>query len=201
MSDTLFSGLGKTVEAVQADRAESDKKNTLEQAKRWALVVGAQVSHFLPPASDMETSPWRGGGGDMTPTNGSGIPTGAADSGSGEAAKNGDSRMILRVDAGDLGEVALLVDRRDGVMRVTIGVQGSAAQAAVEVERGALLQALQNVGIVVGSVNIARGANFGTVLAPPRNSKLDGTLDHSESAPTQSESERRRLSRKLNLIG
>jgi flagellar hook-length control protein FliK len=201
VSDTLFNGLGKTVEAVQADRAESDKKNTLEQAKRWALVVGAQVSHFSPPASDMETSAWRASGGDMTPTNVSGIPAGAAESGSGEAAKNDDSRMILRVDAGDLGEVALLVDRRDGVMRVTIGVQGSAAEAAVEVERGALLQALQNVGIAVGSVNIARGANFGTVLAPPRNSKPDGTPDNSESATTQSESERRRLSRKLNLIG
>ncbi len=201
MSDTLFNGLGKTVEAVQADRAESDKKNTLEQAKRWALVVGAQVSHFLPPASDMETSAWRGSGGDMTPTNVTSIPTGAAESASGEAAKNDDSRMILRVDAGDLGEVALLVDRRDGAMRVTIGVQGSAAEAAVEVERGALLQALQNVGIAVGSVNIVRGASFGTVLAPPGNSKPDGTRDNSEGATTRSESERRRLSRKLNLIG
>jgi hypothetical protein len=201
MTDTLFNGLGKTVEAVQADRAEADKKNTLEQAKRWALVVGTQVSHLLPLASEMETSAWRGFAGYMTPAKAPGIRTGATDRGAGEGPKNDDGRMILRVDAGDLGEVALLVDRRDGAMRVTIGVQGSAAEAAVEVERGALLQALQNVGISVSSVNIVRGANFGTVLAPPRNSKPDGTSDKSESATTQSESERRRLPRKLNLIG
>ena len=202
MSDALFNGLGKGLDASNVDRSETERKNTLEQAKRWALAVSEQLSYLAPVQSEMETSDWRPGAGDMTPAqmpaSAAGTAAGAAD----EAAKSDENRVIVRVDAGDLGEVALLVDRKEGAMRVTIGVQGSAAEAAVQIERAALMQSLQSAGIHVDSVNVVRGSNFGTVLAPlPRNSATTDVRENSEATATDSAAERRRLARKLNLIG
>lgn len=198
MSEALFNGLSKGLEATLPERSETEKKNTLEQAKRWALLVSAPLSHPLPIQNAMETSDWRAGAGDMTPPS----TAGAGSHGISADAKNShENRLIVRVDAGDLGEVALLVDRTDGAMRVTIGVQGAHAEAAVEVERSALTQALQNAGISVDSVNVVRGSSFGTVLAPPRTSTSTRSRENSESTASDNEAERRRLSRKLNLIG
>jgi flagellar hook-length control protein FliK len=202
MSDALFNGLGKGLDASTLDRSETERKNTLEQAKRWALALGAQLSYTAPAQTDMETSDWREGAGDMTPAQTPAMTGGAPVGDAGEAANTDEKRMIVRVDAGDLGQVALLVDREKGAMRVTIGVQGSAAEAAVQVERAALIQSLQSAGIHVDSVNVVRGAGFGTVLAPPpRNSAATEARESSEGTVTDSEAERRRLARKLNLIG
>jgi flagellar hook-length control protein FliK len=202
MSDALFNGLGNGLDASTLDRSETERKNTLEQAKRWALALGEQLSYTAPPQTDMETSDWRTGAGDMTPAQTPAAAGGALVGDAGEAANTDEKRMIVRVDAGDLGQVALLVDREKGAMRVTIGVQGSAAEAAVQVERAALIQSLQNAGIHVDSVNVVRGAGFGTVLAPPpRNSAPTEARESSEGTVTDSEAERRRLARKLNLIG
>ena len=201
MSDALFNGLGKGLDASTPDRSETERKNTLEQAKRWALALGEQLAYTAPLQSEMETSDWRVGAGDMTPAQTPATTSGAAVGDAGEAANADEKRMIVRVDGGDLGEVALLVDREKGAMRVTIGVQGSAAEAALQVERAALIQSLQNAGIHVDSVNVVRGAGFGTVLAPPRNSAATDARESSEGTVTDSQAERRRLARKLNLIG
>jgi flagellar hook-length control protein FliK len=201
MSDALFNGLGKGLDSASLDRDEVERKNTLEQAKRWALAVGEQLSHLVPLPSEMETSDWRTGAGDMTPAQTAGStstgPVGTAN----QTAKNDESRMIVRVDAGDLGEVALLVDRQGGAMRVTIGVQGAAAEAAIQVERAALMQTLQSAGIHVDSVNVVRGSNFGTVLAPRHNTASADAREGAEGTAADDEANRRRQARKLNLIG
>jgi hypothetical protein len=197
MSDALFNGLGKGIDAQILDRAESERKNTLEQTKRWALAVGEQLSHLPPTRKEMETSDWRAGAGDMTPTQ-----VGTSASTPQESANDDESRLIVRVDAGDLGEVALLVDRQKGALRVTVGVQGAAAQAAVEVERAALMQSLKNAGISVESVDVVRTSSVGTVLAPrPGESASNQSPDNSEHTVADNEANRRRLARKLNLIG
>jgi hypothetical protein len=202
MSDALFNGLGKGLDAASVDRSESERKNTLEQAKRFALAVSEQLSYLAPLQSEMETSDWRPGAGDMTPAQMPATVAGTAAGAADEAPKNDENRMIVRVDAGDLGEVALLVDRKEGAMRVTIGVQGPAAEAAVQIERAALMQSLQSAGIHVDSVNVVRASTFGTVLAPPpRNSATTDVRENSEGTATDSAAERRRLARKLNLIG
>jgi diacylglycerol kinase family enzyme len=202
MSDALFNGLGKGIDAQILDRAESERKNTLEQAKRWALAVGEQLSHLPPAPKEMETSDWRAGAGDMTPAQAKTSASTASASTAQESANDDESRLIVRVDAGDLGEVALLVDRQNGALRVTVGVQGAAAQAAVEVERAALTQSLQNAGISVESVTVVRTSSFGTVLAPPPDKNASSqTPDDSERTVADNEANRRRLARKLNLIG
>jgi hypothetical protein len=63
------------------------------------------------------------------------------------------------------------------------------------------MQALQSRGITVDSVNIVRANNFGTVLAPTRSNATQRAREATEAESKDDESARRRLARKLNLIG
>ena len=207
MSD-ISTGPGGGLTAHAHDRAD-DEKTTLDQAQRWASLLGAQlaasaVKTITVPVSDT-TSAWHSGAGDLTPGNGAqasntGARSGAAE-GTGGSADSGENRMIVRVDGGDLGEVALLVDRKEGAIRVTISAADAGAEAALGLERAGLLAALQSQGIIVDSVNVVRANNFGTVLAPIRSNAAPRTREAAQAESKDDEHARRRLARKLNLIG
>ncbi len=210
MSDGFATVLGAGAASRAHERAD-DEKTTLEQAERWASLVGAQLSALAPPAlpssESEEAGAWHPGAGDLTPATGnrlteSGATNGPAAAGE-EASDTNENRMIVRVDGGDLGEVALLVDRKAGAIRVTISAADAGAQAALGLERAGLMRALQSHGITVDSVNVVRANNFGTVLAPIRSSATQRTRDApaTEAESTDDEQTRRRLARKLNLIG
>lgn len=205
MSDAMTNGLGSGA-VVRAHERADDEKTTLEQAERWATLVGAQLSTLAPKAITPEpTSGWHPGVGDMTPATGSsltqaGAANGPVAAGSAEG-DDSENRMIVRVDGGDLGEVALVVDRKEGAIRVTISAADAGAEAALGLERVALTRALESHGISVDSVNVVRANNFGTALAPIRSSATQRTREATESEPTDEEHARRRAARKLNLIG
>jgi len=212
MSDGFKTGLGAGAASRAHDRAE-DEKTTLEQAERWATLVGARLSALAPQliaqSQPAEAGAWHPGAGDLTPATGNRLTESAAASGplgiGGEAADADENRMIVRVDGGDLGEIALLVDRRAGAIRVTISAADAGAEAALGAERAALTRALASQGIAVDSVNVVRANNFGTVLAPTRPSAMQRTRE-TQASVTDAESKddpqtRRRLARKLNLIG
>ena len=207
MSD-ISTGLSGGLAPHGHDRAD-DEKTTLDQAQRWASLLGAQlaataVKTLTPPVSDT-TSAWHSGAGDLTLATGSRLTESGAASGPGAgadaAADAGENRMIVRVDGGDLGEVALLVDRKAGAIRVTISAADAGAEAALGLERAGLMRALQSHGIAVDSVNVVRANNFGTVLAPIRSSATQRTREATEADSNDDEQARRRLARKLNLIG
>jgi Flagellar hook-length control protein FliK len=205
MSDGISTGLANAAAARSHERAD-DEKTTLDQAERWATLLGAQLSSVQPKTPSREpTSAWHSSAGDMTPSNGtSGVSSGAtvgASADSAEAADASENRMIVRVDGGDLGEVSLVVDRKEGAIRVTISAADAGAEAALGLEREGLLQALQNRGITVDSVNVVRANNFGTVLAPHRSNATQRTREATEAESKDDEQARRRLARKLNLIG
>jgi len=206
MSDGFATGLGAGAAPRAHERAD-DEKTTLEQAERWATLVGAQLSSFRPvPTVKEEAGAWHRGAGDLTPATGSQLTeSGAAKGPASVGEENPDpneNRMIVRVDGGDLGEVALLVDRKAGAIRVTISAADAGAEAALGLERAGLMRALQNHGITVDSVNVVRANNFGTVLAPTRSSATQRTQASAAEADAQhDEQTRRRLARKLNLIG
>jgi hypothetical protein len=63
------------------------------------------------------------------------------------------------------------------------------------------MQALQDRGITVDSVNVVRVSNFGTVLAPTRSNATQRSREATEAESKDDEQARRRLARKLNLIG
>jgi len=210
MSDGFATGLGAGAAPRAHERAD-DEKTTLEQAERWATLVGAQLSALAPPAitrsAPEEPGGWHPGAGDLTPATGSNLTESGAASGPAKAADAGpddhENRLIVRVDGGDLGEVALLVDRKAGAIRVTISAADAGAEAALGSERASLMRALQSHGIAVDSVNVVRANNFGTVLAPTRSSAMQRTREApaSEAESKDDEQTRRRLARKLNLIG
>jgi flagellar hook-length control protein FliK len=204
MSD-ISTGLANGAGSLGHERAD-DEKTTLAQAERWATLLGAQLSSMQPKTLASEpTSAWHSGAGDMTPSNATGgVSPGAsaaAPTGTAEAADASENRMIVRVDGGDLGEVALVVDRKEGAIRVTISAADAGAEAALGLERAGLMQALQNRGITVDSVNVVRANNFGTVLAPQRSNAMQRAREASEAQSKDDEHARRRLARKLNLIG
>lgn len=210
MSDGFATGLGAGAKLSGHERAD-DEKTTLEQAERWATLVGAQLSALALNVSRARVEPeagaWHSGAGDLTPGTGGGLTESVAASGpvggSSPVSDANENRMIVRVDGGDLGEVALVVDRNAGAIRVTISAADAGAEAALGLERASLTRALQNHGITVDSVNVVRANNFGTVLAPPRSSALQRTRETpaSEAESKDDEQTRRRLARKLNLIG
>ena len=204
MSD-ISTGLANGAGSLGHERAD-DEKTTLAQAERWATLLGAQLSSMQPKTLASEpTSAWHSGAGDMTPSNAtSGATSGAtvgASADSAEAADASENRMIVRVDGGELGEVALVVDRKEGAIRVTISAADAGAEAALGLERAGLMQALQNRGITVDSVNIVRANNFGTALAPQRSNAMQRSREATEAESKDDEHARRRLARKLNLIG
>ncbi|MEI9936946.1 MAG: flagellar hook-length control protein FliK [Pseudomonadota bacterium] len=205
MSDGFATGLGTGAAPFAHERAD-DEKTTLEQAERWATLVGAQLSTLAPKVrAPEEAGAWHPGAGDLTPATGnrlteSGATNGPAAAGE-EASDTNENRMIVRVDGGDLGEVALLVDRKAGAIRVTISAADAGAEAALGLERASLMRALQSHGITVDSVNVVRSNNFGTVLAPIRSSATQRTPEANEAEAKDDEQTRRRLARKLNLIG
>ena len=182
MSD-ISTGLANGAGARSHERAD-DEKTTLDQAERWATLLGAQLSSIQPKTLASEpTSAWHSSAGDMTPSNATaGVASGAsagASTGTAEVADASENRMIVRVDGGDLGEVALVVDRKAGAIRVTISAADAGAEAALGLERAGLMQALQNRGITVDSVNVVRANNFGTVLAPQRSNATQRTREAS----------------------
>ena len=212
MNDGMSSGLGAGAAADVHERAHQradDEKTTLEQAERWATLVGAQLSAITPKTltqSNSETpSGWHPGVGDLTPATGSSLTESNAANGpvaaGSQSADPSENRMIVRVDGGDLGEIALVVDRKEGAIRVTISAADAGAEAALGLERAALTRALESHGITVDSVNVVRANNFGTALAPVRSSATQRTREATESESKDDEHTRRRLARKLNLIG
>ena len=206
MSDQFSTGSGKGVGSTGHERAD-DEKLTREQAARWASFVSAQVAaaRALPKPSVKEpTNERRADAGDLTPGGANGLPvqgaaTGAL-SGTGEGSSSDENRMVVRVDGGDLGEVALTVDRKEGAVRVTISAADAAAEAVLGMERAGLMQALQSHGITVDSVNVVRAGNLGTVPAQ-RSSATQRARESAEADSTDGDRERRKQSRKLNIIG
>jgi hypothetical protein len=206
MSDGFATGFGAGAGARAHERAD-DEKTTLQQAERWATLVGAQLSALaLKLDVEPEAGAWHSGAGDLTPA-GLGLSSepgatpvaGVGREGASDAQEN---RMVVRVDGGDLGEVALVLDRNAGAIRVTISAADAGAEAALGLERAALVRALEGHGISVESVSVVRADNFGTVLAPPRPSaQRTREVPVSGADSKDDEQTRRRLARKLNLIG
>jgi hypothetical protein len=207
MSDGFATGLGAGAGPRAPERAD-DEKTTLEQAERWATLGGVQLSQLaLPTSAPEEAGAWHPGAGDLTPATDGRLTESGASSGSANvadgAADSDENRMIVRVDGGDLGEVALVVDRKAGAIRVTISAADAGAEAALGLERAGLMRALESHGIAVDSVNVVRANNFGTVLAPTGSSAMQRTREAPDTGaePKDDEHTRRRLARKLNLIG
>jgi hypothetical protein len=200
VSDGLAAGFKRALGPDATERTDAETRAERDQIERWASAVGAEIGRFLLPAAEVEPPRgWRAGAGDLTPQAGAGVFGVHSPNAPTDGVARQENRLILRVDAGDLGDLALVVDQNAAGIHVTIGVGDARAEAAIGSERMTLVRALENSGISVQSVSVARLSTFGTVLARSRTS-ASHPLQSSGSAEGD-EQEQRRLARKLNVIG
>lgn len=193
------------------DQAEEERART-EQCEQWAHLLAQSVVTQIPVnwASEAPSpTAWRTSDSALTPEataprvgEGKTAAANAKASGASETAGSGGdgARLALSVDAGELGELSLVVDRTKLGIRVTIGVADAAALNAVGPERAALERALAATGLSIDSVRVVAQNSGGTVLAPSQRARTSDPAQRGEQN-SQPENSRRRNARKLNLIG
>ncbi|MBN1612376.1 MAG: flagellar hook-length control protein FliK [Polyangiaceae bacterium] len=160
--------------------SEDDMRRRCHQAEveRWSAMLCDMVagrSASVPFSMDVPGSPdtWRRGVGQMTPVRpgfgqpGIGQPCDASGDAAGADRVNEPGRVQMRVDSEQLGEVAIVVERREGGVRVVIGSADAKALALFGAERETLMQALATVGLAVETVRVVQLQPIGTVLAQP----------------------------------
>lgn len=169
-----------------------------QEVEKWAHALATSVASALPAAAEGETqvgtpAHWRPSDGELTP--GAGTVAGAAAAPSEDA--DPQSPVRLSVNAGDLGEVDIVVDRSAQGVRVIIGLADPNADTALIPELSALQRALEASGIRVASVRTVAQSRVGTVLAQSKFRVAKG------DPPVEDEKHesRRRSSKRLNLIG
>ena len=211
MSVNTSSRLGVYIEP-RREQSEEERART-EQSEQWAHLLAHSVVKQIPlnwasePASP---NAWRTSDSALTlepplQRGGEGKSAGAAStqtSGAGETGGSGGdgARLALSVDAGELGQLSLVVDRTKLGIRVTIGVADAAALNAVGPERAALERALAATGLSIESVRVVAQNTGGTVLAPVQRARSSDATQRGEHK-SEPENSRKRNARKLNLIG
>ncbi|MCC6903432.1 MAG: hypothetical protein IT377_30960 [Polyangiaceae bacterium] len=189
--------LGLDLSTPASDELGAERRRR-QEAEKWAHTLAASVASAWPDATECpaETGTpvhWRPSDGELTP--GAGPLARAAGAPSEDA--NSESPVRVSVNAGDLGEVDIVVDRSAQGVRVIIGLADPNADTAMIPELSALQRALEASGIRVASVRAVAQSRVGTVLA---QSKFRVAKGHEPLADGEHES-RRRSSKRLNLIG
>lgn len=138
-----------------------------EAAEKWAVLLSQQVAHTLNGFS-VAPEPWHGGAGRLTQgtaalqntVSHTGTPSRVGGKEDGL-----QSSLSLRVDAGELGEIELFVERTSPGMKVQIGVDGVETERMMLGQRAALERALSALGLRVQGVTVVRTERVGTSLA------------------------------------
>jgi flagellar hook-length control protein FliK len=193
-----LTGAGRTIERDEPRERAGEAAAALwlslsqraESVQRLPLELQANSQNETPSA-------WRGSAGDLTPAKA------AAPS---QDVKVADSpaaeRLTLRVDGGELGEVEVTLDRKDGALNVVIGLEKGHLVSSVLPDARALRQALEGAGLNVHNLSVVPTSEVGTVLAQrrlsPSGQKPAANPNGSETHP---ESTQRHTRKRLTLIG
>jgi hypothetical protein len=174
--------------------------------EKWAAMLAAGAAQAQPRLTSLGHAPdgWRGTVAAMTPAsdNGHGADSAAEARGplAHEAIATGaaseDGKLQVRVNIGELGELALVVERLADGVKVQISAQDSHVLEMLSLEQDALAAALSDVGHSVTSLSFVKMDRFGIKLAPiPRRPQRAGKNAEDEPALTN------RKSRRVNVIG
>jgi hypothetical protein len=120
----------------------------------------------------------------------------------GSAQPQDQRSLALRVDAGELGTISIVVQRGADGMQLVLAVDNPAAEAAACLERHALQESLRAAGVHVNQVSIVRTGPAGIVLADnPAGMRFVKTTTL-ESEPAQNDFRNvRRGFRRLDTTG
>jgi len=194
MQRTRAAGLEKS------ERSAATDNFSQKDLERWAsAVAGCLVQPVAPtaPSGLLGGTPeaWRPSVGALTPgSSDAAIPpdlageTAANTAGDGKVRPDGpgSDRLQVRLDAGHLGEIAVVVEKDQGGVRLLITAKNAQAVRAISAERQALQQALQSTGQPVQSLCVVQMDVPGTDLAelrssPGRSARADSDEDLSKS--------------------
>ncbi|HEY3497527.1 MAG TPA: hypothetical protein VGK73_22675 [Polyangiaceae bacterium] len=142
------------------ERTPAPAEPQVDDPSRWAIALAQAVPGVLSQRFGIapeSSESWQGGVGSLTQPE-------AAQTGE-SAPSSGPKGLMIRMDAGDLGEVKCWLERGEHGMRVVLGVDGRNALAAAGAERAALEASLKTAGLPVQSVKVVPLAELGTVLA------------------------------------
>ncbi len=191
------------------DSASSARRKS--DVEKWAALLAASAMQAQSAVTTLGHVPegWRGDVEGMTPVEGNdarATATGQSQSVQGppfdgaETSADGE-RVQVRVSIGELGELALVLERSTEGVKVQISAQDRGILAMMASEQDALTAALSGVGHCITSLSFVPMDRVGIKLAQPRvasqSTRLPGDTSHAANQTAQA----RRKSRGLNVIG
>lgn len=195
-------GLGGATRALERDEQPRQRAGEAAAELWLALSQRAVSAQHLPlelPASGQSETPsaWRASAGDLTPGAAAAIDTDGA-----PAEPAAAERLTLRVDGGELGELSIVLDRKQGGLSVVIGLENERFLSSVLPDARALRMALEGAGLNVHSLSVVPTSEVGTVLAQRRLSP-PGPKQAAEQtgSPQDPEPAQKRQHKRLTLIG
>ncbi|HKQ68705.1 MAG TPA: hypothetical protein VJT73_05165 [Polyangiaceae bacterium] len=159
----------------------------------------SQLTAGMPAVRARTAESWRLDGGPLTGPMGDAVgragTTGVA---GGDRANEG--RLITEIDAGDLGQIRVVVERSGEGVRVMLATDNPVTAASAELQRSALEQSLRASGFGFASVTVAHG--LGTVIAQSPIQPRTGASNAADpGSPPGKTSGQARRQKRLNLTG
>jgi ribosomal protein L18 len=207
------SGLRETLLRAHSYDGEDATASAKRKAdvEKWAALLATAATQAQSTTASVGLAPdgWRGDVEAMTPTaleHGSSATTAETRTAAGPAAAmNGteseDNRVQVRVTIGELGEVALVVERSADGVRVQISAQDNRVLEMMSREQEALTSALAGVGQSITSLAFVAMDRVGINFAQPRSASLSDKTPRESKSTTQQAAHEKRKSRRVDVIG
>lgn len=190
------------------DSAASSKRKA--DVEKWALLLAAGAAQAQSTAPTLGHVPdgWRGNVEEMTPANGgeghcgtSGPVRDTRRTNSTTATSDADAgRLQVRVNIGELGELALVLEHSSEGVKIQISAQDRRILEMMALEQDALAAALSGIGDSIASLSFVPMHRIGTKLAQPRVTSQPSKPKRDDDDSSQQAGGKRK-SRGLNVIG
>ncbi len=209
-------GLPHTKLALSVCDSESDRATTSKlELEKWAALIASTVApmpHVPPivPAIRAMPEAWRTDVEALTPdagqSDGTLLARETAELSARAGSTSGDeselNRVQVRLNAGELGELSLVVERSVSGLRIQIGAENGGVLSSLVRNSDAMAQALSNIGQPVTSLTFITMDGVGINLAPSR--MVPGNkarTDETKSSDDPSRAHARRKGRRINVLG
>jgi archaellum component FlaG (FlaF/FlaG flagellin family) len=192
-------------------------KPTISQAdlEKWAELMALNVTQIQPPPPAIPVAAatpeaWRTDVEALTPdggrSDGNLLANGTIGQLAGSTASSSDeseqNRVQVRVNAGDLGELSLVVERSKSGLHVRIGAEDSSVLAAMSQNSESVTRALAGIGQPITSLTFVSMDGVGINLAPSQVAMSNRARSSAAKSKDDKQVEdKRRKNRRLDVLG
>lgn len=195
----LRSGLQAGDSSKLRENADALPRPDEDERREWVIAVANTLAEL--PGRPGDSSPKADETARVSPTTWrqSDVSlTGTRGPGGSEASSEAVDRFFFRLDAGGYGKLGFTVQHGTDGVRVAIDAKNPVAAAALDIEAGALLEALRQAGLRVHSVTVSTGRT-GTTLARSDSGTHDRNAETSLAYRRVAQDDERK--RKVDLVG